>query len=405
MAIWAGIGDLDPTSNGPIAAVGVLAHVYGADGVGSTLLLGTGAPAGFTYALSGGGTVLDGQPDPERRQRGRSPGYAQRHGRRAYTVTQLHAIDHTTAGNENDQFFTFNYRVTDGNGDTIDGTLGLTVNDDSPVVSANAPINFDEDALTGGNLGGTGDLNPVPTARSPRAGPSRTICGADGAGTLLLVPTGGTAGFTYAVNGDGTVLTISQLQGGSNVSVLQVVLTDQYVGQLHGHPASCDQSCAGSGRKQPDLYVQLQCHRPRRQLGAGTVSLTVNDDTPVALSGTPTEGQEEGPGTFGTVYEDGLEQRSIRRQFGRRLPDHLVSDPGGGSAELCFVRRGSNRGPFVLNPGATAPLLFSHGIQIVYSVNAGGDTLTATAGTQTVFTLHDNGNQTFTFRAGRPARP
>ena len=73
----------------------------------------------------------------------------------------MHAIDHPTAGNENDQAFTFNYRVTDGNGDTIDGTLGLTVNDDSPVVSANAPIAFDEDALTGGNLGGIGDSNPA----------------------------------------------------------------------------------------------------------------------------------------------------------------------------------------------------------------------------------------------------
>ena len=36
--------------------------------------------------------------------------------------------------------------------------------------------------------------------------------------------------FTYAVNGDGTVLTVSQFQDGVNVSVLQVVLTDRMSG-------------------------------------------------------------------------------------------------------------------------------------------------------------------------------
>ena len=113
-----GIGDLDPATSGPIAAVGVLAHTYGSDGVGSTLLLGTGAPLGFTYALSAGGTVLT----VSQIQNGVSVAVIQvtlsNTFDGAYTVTQLHAIDHATAGNENDQPFTFNYRVTDGNSTT-----------------------------------------------------------------------------------------------------------------------------------------------------------------------------------------------------------------------------------------------------------------------------------------------
>ena len=52
-----GTGDYDGvTPSGD--SDGTLAHSYGADGAGSMLLLGTGAPAGFTYTLSGGGTIL-----------------------------------------------------------------------------------------------------------------------------------------------------------------------------------------------------------------------------------------------------------------------------------------------------------------------------------------------------------
>ena len=37
---------------------GTLAHSYGADGAGTTLLLDTNPTSGFTYTLSSGGQVL-----------------------------------------------------------------------------------------------------------------------------------------------------------------------------------------------------------------------------------------------------------------------------------------------------------------------------------------------------------
>src|SRR6185437_7443895 len=53
-----GVGDLDPGSNGPISAAGILAHSYGSDGAGTTLLLAGAPPAGFIYTLSADRTVL-----------------------------------------------------------------------------------------------------------------------------------------------------------------------------------------------------------------------------------------------------------------------------------------------------------------------------------------------------------
>src|SRR4029079_10355188 len=60
----------------------------------------------------------------------------------AYTVTQLHAIDHpghddpyqggTQTSYEDNVEFTINYRVTDGDGDHVDGSIKVNVDDDSP---------------------------------------------------------------------------------------------------------------------------------------------------------------------------------------------------------------------------------------------------------------------------------
>ena len=44
----------------------------------------------------------------------------------AYTVTQNAPIVHAAGLDENNQDFTLNYRVTDGDGDTADGTLPST---------------------------------------------------------------------------------------------------------------------------------------------------------------------------------------------------------------------------------------------------------------------------------------
>ncbi|MFZ5734794.1 MAG: DUF5801 repeats-in-toxin domain-containing protein, partial [Pseudomonadota bacterium] len=130
----AGLGDFDPSTNGPVTLTGTLAFSFGADLAGSVLLLGTGAPDGFTYSLGGGGTTLI----VSQLQDGVSVNVLQItladtvSGN--YTITQLNPIRHPAGGDENDQQFTFTYRVTDSNNDFVDGTLSLTVDDDTPTI-------------------------------------------------------------------------------------------------------------------------------------------------------------------------------------------------------------------------------------------------------------------------------
>src|SRR4029450_649804 len=91
------------------------------------------------------------------------------------------------------------YRVTDHDGDIADGTIVVNVDDDTPTVSANAAVQLDDDALAGGNAGGTGDdANATSTS-----GTLAHSYGADGAGTMAYLTTGAPAGFSYALQGNG----------------------------------------------------------------------------------------------------------------------------------------------------------------------------------------------------------
>ncbi|WP_167509403.1 MULTISPECIES: DUF5801 repeats-in-toxin domain-containing protein, partial [unclassified Mesorhizobium] len=125
-----GTGDVNPdTAN----TAGTLAHSYGADGAGSTLLTATGIvlPAGFTAAVSNGGqtlTISQGATAVLLIQLADTSSGN-------YTVTQLHAIDHPAGLNENNVSFTVNYVTTDGDGDTATGSLAINVNDDTPTIS------------------------------------------------------------------------------------------------------------------------------------------------------------------------------------------------------------------------------------------------------------------------------
>jgi hypothetical protein len=60
----------------------------------------------------------------------------------AYAVTQNAAVMHETAFDENDQSFEVVYRVTDGDGDSVDGLLSIVVNDDTPVVNEVTGITY-----------------------------------------------------------------------------------------------------------------------------------------------------------------------------------------------------------------------------------------------------------------------
>src|SRR4030095_6621255 len=115
--IAGGVGDDANATN----VSGTLAHSYGADGAGSVVYLNTGAPGGFSYALQGNGDlwVMQGATHVLTLTVNATTG--------AYTVSQVAPIVHPAGGDENNVSFTISYRVTDGDGDTVDGSISVNV--------------------------------------------------------------------------------------------------------------------------------------------------------------------------------------------------------------------------------------------------------------------------------------
>ena len=105
---------------------------------------------------------------------------------------------HPEGLNENNQNFNVSYQVTDGDGDTAAGQLAITVNDDTPTVSENPMVVFDDDALAGGNPGGVNDLSPD---TQHATGTLAHSDGADG-GSMAWLSTGAPDGFSYVVDGN-----------------------------------------------------------------------------------------------------------------------------------------------------------------------------------------------------------
>ncbi|MBR7630960.1 type I secretion C-terminal target domain-containing protein [Aeromonas popoffii] len=124
-ALANGIQDGPNDDDNAVNTNGILAHNFGADGAGSVQWLTTGAPAGFTYEtnLTGALLVKQGATTVLTVTLNSATG--------VYSVTQNAPIQHANADQENNQAFTLNYQVTDGDGDTASGTLAINVDDDT----------------------------------------------------------------------------------------------------------------------------------------------------------------------------------------------------------------------------------------------------------------------------------
>lgn len=159
-------------------------------------------------------------------------------------TTLFEAIDHGSDGNlydselvlklAGDGALRLQYEVTrsDGDGDTVteadqidlataNGGL-ISFDDDGPVGGENITARLEDDDLPGGLDGGPGD-DGAPQATT---GTAAHDFGSDGPGSVTLIgatlPDG--LGFSVAVNGDGSELIISQIQGGAPVEVLKVTI-------------------------------------------------------------------------------------------------------------------------------------------------------------------------------------
>ena len=147
-----GTGD-DPDA---VNVTGTLAHSYGADGAGTTLLTAVGAvlPADFSASVNPDGTILTIRQTSTGLDVLRVSLTNLTDG--SYTVTQLHAIDHPAGLAENNLTFTVNYVTTDHDGDEATGSLSINVDDDAPTATDEASQNVAE----GATITGTFDFAP-----------------------------------------------------------------------------------------------------------------------------------------------------------------------------------------------------------------------------------------------------
>ncbi|MDE2412617.1 MAG: cadherin-like domain-containing protein, partial [Sphingomonadales bacterium] len=174
-----GVGDVSPdTANTTGHLVG-----SGGDGALTWSLSTTGAPSGFSYVANGSGIdVFQGETKVIAITLDPATG--------AYTVTQLAPVMHVAGGDENNQALTLSYVVTDADGDHAAGTLGINVNDDTPIA------NPDTDTIAAGQFGpATG--NVLTDAAPGDAGDSDNGAdhvGADGGLALVSITGFGGAG-------------------------------------------------------------------------------------------------------------------------------------------------------------------------------------------------------------------
>ncbi|MDY0874174.1 DUF5801 repeats-in-toxin domain-containing protein [Dongia rigui] len=203
-AFAAGTGD-DAQAN----LTGVLAHNYGADGAGTTLFSDVLVPAGFSASVTDGGTKVTisqgGVAVLQIVLTDTTSG--------AYTVTQLAKIDHPDGDNENNVDFTLKYGVKDGDNDSVQGSIKISVDDDVPVV-----VN-DTDTVTTFGVAETGNVltNDHVGADTPGTVVSYTVNGQNYAadGASHTIPTGT---FSMDANGNYSYTQTSGAAGSFNVS-------------------------------------------------------------------------------------------------------------------------------------------------------------------------------------------
>ncbi|AZO44987.1 tandem-95 repeat protein [Mesorhizobium sp. M7D.F.Ca.US.005.01.1.1] len=201
-----------------------------------------------------------------------------------YNMTLLQPVQHTVSGTEdNTAPFTVTATVTDADGSTGTTSFTVSIDDDTPVVATNLAVQLDDDALAGGNPGGTGDVTPD-TANL--TGTLAHSYGADGAGSTLLTGAGlqtssaVEGAFIQTLNGAGTLLTISQIQNGVAMAVVSVALSNTTAGaytvtQLHAidHPA-------GSNENDVAFTVGYTTTDHDGDTAPGSLTINVDDDTP-----------------------------------------------------------------------------------------------------------------------------
>ncbi|MFQ2148225.1 DUF5801 repeats-in-toxin domain-containing protein [Aeromonas jandaei] len=260
--IAGGTGD-DPNA---VNVSGTLGHSFGADGAGSIQWLTSGAPGGYTYEAGSGGSLLVKQAGVTVLTVTLNSATG------AYSVTQNAPLKHADGNDENNATFTLSYRVTDTDKDSVDGSLTINVDDDTPTVSANAAVQLDDDALAGGIAGGTGD-DPNAINVSGTLGHS---FGADGAGSIQWLTSGAPGGYTYEAGSGGSLL-VKQ----AGVTVLTVTLNSA-TGAYSVTQNAPIKHADGNDENNATFTLNYRVTDADKDSVDGSLTINVDDDTPTA---------------------------------------------------------------------------------------------------------------------------
>jgi large repetitive protein len=190
-----------------------------------------------------------------------------------------------TPGNVTD---TFNYTITDGDGDVSSAILTINIEDARPIVGANLAVGLDDDALSGGNAGGTGD--------DPNAvNISGTLSGSGGDGALIwsYQLTGAPSGFTYAAGPGGSILVN---QGATTVLTITLNSATGAYTVTQNAPIV---HATGAGENNQPFTLNYTVTDIDGDVALGTLSISVDDDTPTAVNDLPVIVAEDLVGTVG----------------------------------------------------------------------------------------------------------
>nr|CAD6436783.1 hypothetical protein REQ54_04087 [Rhizobium sp. Q54] len=177
------------------------------------------------------------------------------------------------------------FSVTDHDKDTVTKSVSIgnriTFEDDGPTVGDNGVIQLDDDALSGGNLNGTGD----DLETTVLSGVLSHSGGADGTASVLWASNGVTVPSTFLATAspDGKVMTITQDQDGQTVAVVRITITNPLTGaytieQLA--PVKHPQGTIPGTEDNVRFTVSYDVTDKDGDVTRGTFSLEIDDDTP-----------------------------------------------------------------------------------------------------------------------------
>ncbi|WP_080507775.1 tandem-95 repeat protein [Rhodopseudomonas palustris] len=357
---------------------GVLSHSGGADGTASVLWAPNGLtlPFGFWFTLSPDSKTMTITQLQDGTYVGVFQATITDTATGAYQITPLAAVRHNTPGIEDNVEISFQYRVTDGDGDVATGTLSINVDDDTATIGAIATRTVTELTASGfSNAFQAQSLSEVSLNISWGADDANPTAGA-GAGDRSIafaaslanaVPAGVTSnGFdlVYLLSADGQTLTAYRYENGhylngaggdlgsapsTGARVFSVSLSDSGSGSYSFTLYDNLDHASGAGANTLPLNFGFTATDSDGDATSGSFTVAVTDDVPVA-TGAP---------DLGAVTEVALDG-GLSLTTGALNIDWNADDFGGRHLE--FVTSGGNP---VITPGLT-----SDGVPLVYVVRA-----------------------------------